>query len=168
MLSRFLGLLSFLYILFSRHGKLEDIVQQPVPPNEISTRKDSWYVSISGPGSNINEFDQKEEAVAYCFKQSGVVIDVTNNKVVYQNCNDDILASYKKAATNQGYLIGISAELGGISDIVNIFRKHFNLKEDLFLFLTTLFLLTSSSYISTYADLISGWYTYQAFSCDNM
>jgi len=139
-----------------KHGKLIDVHQQAVPRMEVCLAPKEWFIFVDS-GEEIKEFLKKKEAVSFAKNKMGILIDVKNNKLVHQTVYRDSFQKCKTLAIEKGYFFQNTEEEGGYKDVINIFKNHFSVRSDLPLFLTTLFLLTSSSYLSTYTDVISGY-----------
>ena len=122
---------------------------------EVCLAPKEWFIFVDS-GEEIKEFFKKKEAVSFAENKMGILIDVKSNKLVSQTVYRDSFQKCKTLAIEKGYFFQNTEEEGGYKDVINIFKNHFSVRSDLPLFLTTLFLLTSSSYLSTYTDVISG------------
>ena len=133
-------------------------MQQAVPANEVCPAPKEWLIFVDcNSEKKIKEFFKRKEAITYAKNRMGIVIDVKNNKVVQQTVYKDNFHKCKTLAIENGYFVqSTEEEDGSVKDIFEIFKNHFNMKTDAPLFLITLFSLTSSTYLSTYTDVLFG------------
>ena len=125
---------------------------------EICPAPKEWFIFVdSDSEKEIKEFFKKKEALTYAKTRMGIVIDVKNNKLVQQTVYKDSFQKCKTLAVEKGYFVPSTEEAkGGVKDIFEIFKNHFNMKIDAPVFFITLISMASSAYLNTYTDILFG------------
>ena len=129
---------------------------------DVICKPNNWFACADNKG-NVKEFESKRDALMYSKNVRGIVMDVLKNKIIYQTGSKVFDDECKDSAIKQGYLLKPNQENGGLLDLLKLFWRHFDFKNDSILFLATLLLLTCSHYVGAYSDILSG----KIYFCEN-
>ena len=84
------------------------------------------------------------------------MVDVIANEIVNTSGNSETDIMCKANAIGNGFFIDSSQETGGIKDVMKLFIKHFDIRNDSLFFIITLSLITLAHYIGGYSEILAG------------
>ena len=93
---------------------------------------------------------------AFNSQGKSILIDVIKNKVLAKSGNIENDVKCKASAIEKGFFVDSCQEVGGKNDVVALFTKHFDMKNDSLFFITTLAFITLAHYIGGYSEILSG------------
>ena len=93
---------------------------------------------------------------AFNSQGKSILIDVIKNQVLAKSGNIENDEKCKAAAIENGFFVDSCQEVGGMNDVIALFTKHFDLKNDSLFFMTTLAFITLAHYIGGYSEILSG------------
>ena len=122
---------------------------------EILGPSKEWFAHVTGRGL-VSEFEDVNSACQAAAKTKGIVLDVKRNKIVKKTDSTELTEMCTRRATEMGYFIQSNKETAGLMDLVHLFRRYFDVRSDLLLFLITVFALALSNYLNAYSDVLAG------------